>query len=224
MVRMPPLAPVADVLKCRFLWSDSSDINVSSTMFFHYSGGPPSESDAATLAASAYTAMAAPTTLWHTDTQLTGVEITDLSEESGAQATHNGVTPGVETGAPLAGGTCVVVGYSIARRYRGGKPRNYFPWASASDLTTRQQWSSTYVTLAATNLASVIATIIGSSGGSTTITNHANVSYYKGNDASINPRTGRAQNFPVPRTTPVVDTITSLTVRPAPGSQRRRNR
>jgi hypothetical protein len=222
---MTPLPPVADVLKARFLWSDSSDINVSSSMFFHYDGGPPSETDVATLAGLMYTAMAAPTTLWHTDTQLTGVEVTDLSEASGAQATHNAITPGVETGAPLAGGTCVVVGYSIARRYRGGKPRNYFPWASASDLNTRQQWTSSYVTLAQTNLSSVIATIIGSSGGSTTITNHANVSYYSGNDPEINTRKNRAYNFPKLRVDgPQVDVITSLTVRPAPGSQRRRNR
>jgi hypothetical protein len=220
----PAVVPVPNVCRFRFLWSDSGDLDVSNTMFFRYSGGPPAATDALALAVDGYTAMAAPSTLWNADTQLTGCEVTDLSGPSGAQATHNAVTNGAEAGSPLAGGTCLVASYQIGRRYRGGKPRNYFPWGSSADLLTRQSWNSSFVTTCQTNLASVIATIIGKSSGSTVITSHANVSYYQGNTASINPRTGRAQNFPIPRAAPLVDTIVGIAIRPQPGSQRRRNR
>lgn len=222
--RVAPLPSIPGVLRLRYRWNDSSDIDCFNNLYFRYSGGPPSESDAATLAGDCYTAMAAAASLWIADTQLTEAQITDLSEDSGAQAAHDAVTTGTNAGLPLSGGTAFVVGYQIARRYRGGKPRNYFCWGSSSDLLNRQTWQPAFVTSVQSELGTAIATIIGSTGGSTTITSHCNISYYSGNVASINPRTGRAENHSVPRVTPLVDTIVSLTPRPQPGSQRRRNR
>jgi hypothetical protein len=221
---MPPLNPVPNVLKCQLLWSDSSDNDVRTTWFFRYSGGPPTATDCNNLAADIYSAVEAMVGNWTATTQFTGVEVTDLSSPSGGQGLHSQSTSGTRVGGDLAGGTAVVVGYVITRRYRGGKPRSYFPFFSSSDLVSRQQWSAGDLSILDGDLATCFAAIIGATSGSTTITDHVNVSYYTGNRVVTNPITGRARNVPQPRAVPVVDVITSFGARVQPGSQRRRNR
>lgn len=193
-------------------------------MYFRYSGGPPAPTDAVALAADIYTAAAAMDSLWSPTTQLTGVEVTDLSSATGAQGLHAASTAGIRAGTDLAGGTALVVGYVITRRYRGGKPRNYFPWFTSSDLTTRQQWAAGDLTDCDSRLTTFFAAVIGSSSGTTDITEHVNVSYYDGFTVVTSPTTGRARNVPKLRSSPVVDVISSFGARPTPGSQRRRNR
>jgi hypothetical protein len=220
---MPPLHSVPNVIKAQLLWSDSSDNDVRTTLFFRYSGGPPTSTDAVALAADIYTAAAAMLGNWTPTTQLTGVEVTDLSSPAGGQGLHAASTPGTLSGSDLAGGTAVVVGYLITRRYRGGKPRSYFPFFSADSLATRQTWIGADLTALDSALTTFFSAVIGSSAGTTTITDHVNVSYYLGFTVVTNPVTGRARNVSTPRATPVVDVISSFGARPRPGSQRRRN-
>jgi hypothetical protein len=215
---------VSEVLKAQLLWSDSADNDVRTSLFFRYSGGAPDSTDATLLAADIYGAAAAMDTQWTPTTQLTGVLVTDLSSPAGGQGLHAQSTAGSRSGTDLAGGTAVVVGYLITRRYRGGKPRSYFPFFDSSDLTTRQQWAAGNLTALDSELATFFSAVIGLTEGPTTITNHVNVSYYDGFTVVTNPVTGRARNVPKLRTTPVVDVITSFGTRSAPGSQRRRNR
>jgi hypothetical protein len=211
-------------MKCQLLWSDSADNDVRTTLYFRYSGGPPDPTDANALAADIYSLAAAMDGQWSSTTQLTGVEVTDLSSSSGAQGLHAQSQAGTRAGTDLAGGTAVVVGYVITRRYRGGKPRSYLPFFTSSDLTTRQQWAAGDLTALDSALATFFSGVIGLSSGTTTITNHVNVSYYDGFTVVTNPVTGRARNVPKLRTVPVVDVITSFGARAQPGSQRRRNR
>ena len=223
MLTMPALPAVPNVLKVQLLWSDSSDSDVRTTWYFRYSGGPPAATDANNLAADIYSAVSAMDGQWTATTQLTGVSVTDLSSSTGAQGLHAQSAAGTRVGSDLAGGTAVVVGYTINRRYRGGKPRSYFPFFSASDLSDRQTWVSGDLTLLDSALTTCFGAIIGASSGTTTITDHVNVSFYEGFTVVTNPITGRAKNVPKPRTVPVVDTITSFGARVKPGSQRRRN-
>lgn len=221
---MPPLPSVPNVLRADLLWSDGSDTSVRTRQFYRYSGGPPNASDAVALAADIYSPASAMAALWSTNTDLTGVEVTDLSSPAGGQGLHAQSTAGTRVGSDLAGGTALVVGYVIQRRYRGGKPRSYFPWFTSADLTSRQQWNSTDLGIVDSDLATYFAAVIGLTEGTTTITDHVNVSYYDGFTVVTNPTTGRARNVPKLRTTPVVDVIQSFAARPTPGSQRRRNR
>jgi hypothetical protein len=221
---MPPLPAVANTLKCQLLWSDSADANVRTTLYFRYTGGPPSATDCNALAADIYGAAANMLTQWTATTQLTGVEITDLGSATGATGLHAQSTSGTRAGQDLAGGTAVVVGYVIARRYRGGKPRSYFPWFDSSDLATRQTWAAGNVTACDGFLATFFAACLGFTSGTTAITEHVNVSYYDGFTVVTSPTTGRARNVPTRRTTPLTDIITSFGTRTQPGSQRRRNR
>lgn len=221
---MPPLQPVPDVLKAQLQWSDSADLDVYNNLFFRFSGGSPSVADAVAIATSLFTAATNFQPVCQTSVALTGVTVTDLSSSSAAQGTHNAVATGELSAGPLAGGTALVIGYAIARRYRGGKPRNYFPFGATTSLNTRQQWSTEFVTQCQNVWNSFITAAIGTVGGSTTISAHVNVSYYEGSKVVISPTTGRARNVPIPRAVPQVDTIGGFTVRTIPGSQRRRNR
>jgi hypothetical protein len=208
----------------QLLWSDASDADVRTTWFFRYSGGSPTSTDCNNLAADIYGVISSLAPLWGADTDLTGVEVTDLSSASGGQGIHSQVSGGTRTGGPLSGGTCLVIGFVITRRYRGGKPRSYLPWLTSTDLSSRQQWQGTTLTLVDSDLAGAFASIIGLNSGTTTITDHVNVSYYSGFTV-YNPGGGRrARNIPTLRTVPVVDVITSFSARSSPGSQRRRNR
>jgi hypothetical protein len=117
----------------------------------------------------------------------------------------------------------VLVNYLISRRYRGGKPRAYLPWGDAGQLTSRQSWSGTFVTAVDSAFSTFYAAVIGLSAGSTTITDHVNVSYYDGFTVVTDPVTHRARNVPTLRGTPIVDVILSFAANPRPGSQRRRN-
>lgn len=218
-----PLPVVPATARVDFIWSSSGDTDIMNRLFFSYSGGAPSPSDAATIASELFTAMTGQDGQWGNDVAMTECIFTDLSAVSGAQGIHGGNAPGGKSAGALSGSTALLVNYHIARRYRGGKPRSYLPWLVETDLTDRRNWNAAAVTTAVTALEAFMSIAIGTTGGSTVLTNHVNVSYYSGFDVVTNPITGRARNVSKRRTTPVVDVITGITGSTRPGSQRRRN-
>lgn len=220
---MPALPLVPNVLRTDLYWSDQADANVSTVSYWRYSGSPPNASDAANLATAWCNAVIACNGLWSHNVVLTGAKATDLSSSSGGVGTVTVAEIGGLESADLAGGTALVSGYLINRRYRGGKPRNYWPWGTTASLGSRQAWSSDFISACASDLATAISTFIGTTEGATTIAAHANVSYYSGFTVVTSPTTGRSRNVPKLRTSPVVDDIVGRTILGRPGSQRRRN-
>lgn len=220
---MPPLPTVPNVLRTDLIWSTSGDIDLDSRLFFRYSGGPPSVTDATTFASDIYTAMAAQDPQWGSDVVLTNAIVTDLSASTGARGEESSSAPGGKTPGALAASTCLLINYHISRRYRGGKPRNYLPWLVDTDLQNRRAWSTAAVAAAEGALSTFFSAVIGLTSGSTTITDHVNISYYDGFTVVTSPTTGRARNVPKVRTTPIVDTITGFAGSTRPASQRRRN-
>jgi len=218
------LPSVASVLRYDVVWSNGSDANVESRLFFKYAGGPPSNADCAALASDAFTHIGAnlmPNA--STDCVLVGVRCTDLTSPSSGFGIHEGSTAGSGSGNPLAGGVAVLFNYTIARRYRGGKPRNYMPLGTSTDLTNPTNWTTGFISTAGTAIGNTITAILGDSSGSTTLINHVNVSYYDGVNTASPPWRGPGFKYPrMLRGTPVVDAITSSACNPKPGSQRRR--
>src|ERR1700744_3308049 len=102
MRTMPPLPAVTDVMKCQLLWSDSADNDVRTTLYFRYSGGAPDPPHANPPAAGISSLAAAMDGQWSATTQLTGVEVTDLSSSSGAQGLHAQSQAGTRAGTDLA--------------------------------------------------------------------------------------------------------------------------
>lgn len=221
---MPALPNIPLVLRAQLHWQDNADTHVTSTLFFRYSGTAPNGTACNALAHDIDDAFAPVATQWSNETSLIGCVVTDLSTNMGGEGSDTTSVPGTDSGTQLAGGTCLIANYQIGRRYRGGKPRNYFPWGTSSDLNGRQLWTTSFASACQSALSDAIAAITGESSGGTTITAHCNVSYYQGSRVVTSPTTGRARNVPILRTTPQVDDITGITINPAPGSQRRRNR
>lgn len=221
---MPPLPDVPNVLKAQLQWADDLDMACTTTLFFSFTGEQPSIASTNSLAEALWTTTGAHNTLWSEAVALTGVKLTDLTSDTSAVGQYTASQPGTDTSVSLAGGTAVVVGYQIARRYRGGKPRSYLPWGTTADLVSRQQWTNIFVTNVSAALTAITSGFSGIEVGGCTIAAHINVSYYAGFTVEGGTGGKRAKNVSTPRATPLTDVIVGNTVLTHPGSQRRRNR
>src|SRR5579875_196304 len=217
---MPALPDVPQVIRFRLNWTDDNDANIYNNTFFRYTGSAPSSSDISNLATAVANAYGAQVASWASSVHLIGVEATDLTSATAAQGNVTCDFQGTNDSGRLAGGTAVVISYLIARRYRGGKPRNYFPWGSVNDLNSAQQWNTGSVSGWAAAIAAITSSIIGTTVGGTTLADHVNVSYYQGFTVEGGTGGKRAKNVPTLRPTPVVDTIVGRNVLIRPGSQR----
>lgn len=223
---MPALPAVPNVVRLRWLHTVGSNLNLGCHQYWHYTGAAPTAADMVSLAGTMES-------LWNTNFKpLAGTWVTlteciaqDLSSSSAAIGTNSTTSTGTLSGSPLTAETAVLVNYVIARRYRGGKPRTYWPIGQPSNLTTAERWSAGAVTgfqTAVNAISTGLAAVTFSGGG--TLNSQVNVSYYLGFTSYQNPVTGRWINAPKVRATPVVDNITSSVVSAIPGSQRRRMR
>lgn len=221
---MPTLPPTPSAVLNIVLHIDlNGDANVRTSLKWAYSGGPPSNSDCNTIAAAVGTA-------WHTNlgplctntSALFLVEVIDLATVNGGvgQAAPN--QNGTRAGTPLPIEVCALANHKIARKYRGGKPRSYFPYGVEADMNTDQRtWTGSFIAAFNTDYAAFRTAMNALTGGTTNLTGPVNVSYYKGYSAPtiVN---NRAKNHLAPRATPVVDSIISTALNPLLASQRRR--
>lgn len=221
---MPALPPVPLTIKARYVFDLGTNANVNVHMYWGYTGGPPVAADLNSLAATAYaSAVTHLVPLLQNSQAFTGIELTDLNTSSGAVGGHNASTSGSRTGHQLPANVATLVNLIISRRYRGGKPRWYWPFGTAEDLNTPEQWGSTFTTAAQGGLQLHIDDLIVMSAGTTSVTKLVNVSYYQGFTAVTNPITGRTKDVAKLRTGgPVVDNLNSFAVNAKVGSQRRR--
>lgn len=222
---MPALPAVPNVMKFTHIFDVGTDTAATTRWFLSYTGAPPTDANCTAFAVAAMTAAAAGfPALLDTDSSLQGIEVMDLSSDMGGTGSSMAGHSGTRTGEYLSGGTAVLVHQPIARRYRGGKPRTYWPFLTASDVVTRQAWSSAATVAVAGALETYLAALEGLVEGSTTIVGLVNVSYYQGCSSYPSPTNpDRYKVRSTPRAVPVVNVVTSLSVGPAPASQRRRN-
>jgi hypothetical protein len=222
---VPALPPVPNVLKVRIHWSVGSDTAAVNVLHWRYAGTPPSDASCVTIATDVRSAVA--TTLLGlvtTHSSLTGADVTDLTSDIAGQGAHFQSSGGGGSSSALSPGTCLLQSLKIARRYRGGKPRTYWPLGASGDLGTNLAWAGGFVTSATSQLAAFTAAMNAITVAGCNLTGQVNVSYYEGFTVSApDPITGRVRNVPTPRTTPLIDPVTSFVVDPHPASQRRRN-
>lgn len=200
--------PVPGLLSVRHNWliGDKAGANV-----LHYSFTPAAPSVLSfveAVATAAAGATAGVLTLWGADTTYLGTTVTDLSSSTAPSADSTGTAVGTREGEPIPANVAVLQQYSVARRYRGGHPRTYWPWFTASDIDTPQTWASDSVGDAATASAIVTSGPIGVTSGGFTIASQVQVSYYLAK---------------VLRVTPVVDVIVLEDIAVEIASQRRRD-
>jgi hypothetical protein len=220
---MPALPDVPNVLRLVLHYIVGGDTQAIDRLYVGYTGSAPSDANCATIAGDVETAFGTDLkSLMYTGSELTGVVVTDLTTPTSGQGSSSTVISGTRTGGVLPANACVLQNSQINRRYRGGKPRTYWPFGTDTDLSSAQVWSGASITAFETGLNAFWTAVAAISVGGCTLGDQVNVSYYKGFTAVLNPITGRTRDVPNVRATAVVDTIQALTVNPHVASQRRR--
>jgi hypothetical protein len=221
---MPALPSFTGGMRVAFKWIVGSDPVALSRIFLTYSGIAPTPADLITLADVFVTSFT--TNLqdkFATTNGLEQVEITDLSSPTGAVCeSTTGPVMGTEAGETLPGATCLLILYGLDRRYRGGHPRSYVPAFTHEDLDTEQSWEPGSLTAFIPAWTDFIESAVGSMWAGGGVPTNVNVSYFEGFTPVQNPITLRWRNVPKVRTTPVVDTIASISANTAPCFQTRR--
>lgn len=218
---MPALPNAANIIKAGFKMGLGTDTDALVRLFIAFSG----TSDTAKMNAIAGIFASA----WDTwlasvhpnQVTLEEVTTTDLSTDTSPSGSHIDGTPGTLTGG-LSAGACVVISSEIARRYRGGHPRAYWPMGSEAKLGSAQTWDPTFVTDVVTAYTGFLGALV--TGWPTGISPGAfsNVSYFHGFTNHTFP-SGRTRPIPTVRGAVVIDPVTAFLVRQSVGSQRRRN-
>lgn len=222
---MPPLPSVPNVVRIKHTFTDATDLSAQTRMHFGYTGGPPTNADALALATAIHAAFVTDMQgLMADDLGLTALEVLDLSSPSGGVGVDITLSQGTRGLDYLSAGTAVLVQMRIARRYRGGKPRMYWPIGVSTDLASATAWQAGSQAAFLTGFNNYQIAVGGLTSGTTVLTDLKNVSYYEGFTSVLNPITGRTKDVAKLRVGgPVVDTVTSLNVDLRPASQRRRN-
>ena len=221
MTTLPPTP--SGVIRIQHLIEVFVSEPVTSRMFFNYTGAAPTVGNLNTLAGDCLTA-------WNTNMQpllsnnsaLYEIDLQDLASLSGASTKSAQASTGSRAGNPPTVGAAALVKYGIARRYRGGKPKGFWPFGIISDEVEGNQWSPAFVTAVSSGVAAYAAAIAALTIGSTNMGNQCNVSYYHGYLPPTVLPNNRAKNHLAPRGTPVLDTIVNWTCDARLGSQRRR--
>lgn len=204
---MPVLPDVPNVLKCRFLWTQGG-VPAENIRYILYSGSTP---DAGALAALAHdigdpfqTGMMPG---YNAETIFQAVVLQDLTTTSGAEGSHTFANPGTDTADPLPANCAILVNQTIARRYRGGHPRQYYPAPSMDSMATPSSWNSDLVVnVSAAEAAFALACSTATESG-TSLVYVVNVSFFSGGSLRVDP---------------VIDQITGHTVSGLIRTQRRR--
>ena len=220
---MPALPPVPGVVRVRYGYDFADSPNVGTYQHFTYTGPSPSGANCLTLAQAIFDASQVHFEgVMQGACTFTSVRVTDLSSQTGGDATFSGAAAGARPGGTIPSSIAFVSDYQIERRYRGGKPRSYWPWGTDSDLASPDKWAAATVTEFIGVQGALNGIVVGQSAGSTQLSTQCSVSYYEGFASFQNPITGRWRNAPKPRTVPVIDLIVSSTGRTLLGHQRRR--
>jgi len=220
---MPALPAVPKVLRVALSGTGDSPTVWLSRFFIQYTGTAPTTSDLASFDTALDTA--ANTNLiplMGASWILRQIESIDLTSSTGAVDIKSVTRTGSRAGGGLPSQVCVVQSYTIARRYRGGHPRGYWPFGTSTDLVSDTDWKAASITAFDNGLDAFFTAVFAAGWAGAGTLSHVNVSYYSGFTVVVSPTTGRARNIPTLRVAPVVDPVTATQVRASIGTQRRR--
>lgn len=211
---MPPMPSPGQVVRLdwNYLSTDAAATNI---FYFSYSGaGALSPAEMADFVGSTpiNTDLAAPYVGASPGyTSATLCKCQDLVSDMGVTAEFGPGWTGTNTGSPMAASNSVVVSEEILRHYRGGHPRKYLMVGTASDIETgsNKYWQAEFLTNLTNGFNAFLADFPLSIGSRTY--NPVSISFWE--------TVGGVKTL---RATPLVDLVTSFTVRDRICSQRRR--
>jgi len=188
-----PIVP--GVIMFEFLWTQDAG-PAANILHCQYTGGPPSTTDLLVLAHDVAEAFWTDPVQadYPSSTVFVGVRATDLASDTGAVGEYPVGTAGTAEDPGTPAGCSMMVNYQIARRYRGGHPRSYFPALANGAVDTPGTWDSTVVSDFNTVLAAVFVAMNSSTSGTTDLSGQCCVSYVDDNayrvDNLVEPVTG----------------------------------
>lgn len=221
---MAPLpATATGVLAIIYRFTVGNDQNVTTKLHFRYTSAAPTTAAMtafATAVRTDFTTNVKP----YLQSQLSLNQVTalDLANPTTPPGVDTTAVPGSRNSGVLPAGTALVAGYPIARRYRGGHPRGYWPLMGASDLADSGHWNGTTLTGVTTAITNHINAVKGLTAGGLALGNQCSVSYYSGGRWVAGTGSGKPKWLPTLRTPPSVDDVIQVRVNNKPGSQRRR--
>lgn len=217
----PPL-PASPCLRIRLDYTQTDGFAGGNRIYVSYGGSSPTGANCIAIAdavEAAWLANIAQQT--SSEWALTEVDVLDISSLTGLSGQWSGSEAGtVGNDAPPAS-VAYNVEFDIARRYRGGKPRIFWPPGASSFLADAGHWDSGTVTTVNTNTAAFFTAVEAIDVGAVGSLTHVNLSYYKG-FTNVTNSSGRTRAAPTYRAAAQLDTITGYACKAEIGSQRRR--
>jgi len=214
--------PDTPCVRVRVSGTDAAGNSWGTRFYLSYSGSAPSGANCATLASDIASSWNGDFgSLIQADTITTEVDVLDIATDAGLSGQWTGSDAGSRSGDILPAQTAMNVEYGIARRYRGGKPRAFFPLGVITDLSTSNAWAGSFLTATTTAVEAFFTAIAALDVGSMGTLAHVNLSYYKG-FTNITNSSGRERAVPTYRATALHDVITGYFPKSILGSQRRR--
>lgn len=219
---------LVDAVRCRMVYKDTDGFEAGVRFYLGYAAGPPTAADCVTLAGdivAAWQTHIAPVTT--NEWNVSEVDVLDLSSLSGHSGQAGPSTSGTVGTDSVVSSVCMNVEFDIARRYRGGKPRVYWPGPPSAGLSDNSHWNSgtitSYNTATSAFFAELEALTITSFG---TLT-HVSIPFYKGYNKILISDGGkwRGPGFkypPEPNPSPVFDVVEGYSAKAVVGSQKRR--
>lgn len=220
MTPVPP--PASPCVRVRLIYNTYADKAAGSRFYLSYSGSAPTAANCSALAlaiGNAWGTDMAP--LIANDYGLAEVDVLDIATDSGLSGNSVVGWSASRSGTGLIDQAAVNVEFDIARRYRGGKPRMFWPPGVTSDLANPSTWSGDYQGEFNTGVASFFAAVTAESIGAMGTLAHVNLSYYKG-FTNVTNSSGRERAVPTYRTAALLDSVSGYNTKPVLGSQRRR--
>jgi len=220
MVALPAVPKVVKVVLYNLLLDAAA--YMLNRVFMQYSGTAPTDTELETYAGAVNTAYGSNLIpLQGPGVTYGGCGAEDLSSSTSAVGSSADTVVGTRSGATLGGQVCFIISGEIARRYRGGHPRSYWPFGIDTDSYDAHSWHPTFLTSVLTAWGDFLTAIEGAGWTGAGTLSPVNVSYYEGFTNHTYP-SGRTRPIPTLRGTPVVDPIISYVPRPDYGTQRRR--
>lgn len=221
---MPPLPPTPQVLAIQMKFT-VGNANVVSRIYVRYGSDPPTRDDLTAYAADVDASIGRQLlTLCSEQVKTVEVMVTDLTSDIAARGIATSSQTGTRQGLPNGGAVAALINFKVGRRYRGGKPRIYFPFFVSDDLTDRLTWSPDAISQATACWSAFMSEVIASAPARVGSIEQVNISFYEGFTVVTDERTGRSRNVSQLRPGgPIIDVITGFSINPKLGSQRRRN-
>lgn len=227
---MPALPDVPAVLSFQFIQTLDATTNSTLKLFAKYSGTAPLNADCATMAATMFTSWGTNISpLQSVDTVLTAVRVVDLTSSTAGVGEHTGSTAGSIVSNALPAQVGYLISKTINRRYRGGKPKSFLNVGAIADLNNSQTWTTGFQTSVSAGWAALIASLVGLTWTTATISGEVSVGYYGPPNVILTNSTGRKRTVSsvngsagATYAVPFVDPITSTAYPLRIATQRRR--